>query len=93
MSSVDDETYIDIFTAFLEGRSGTSDMFASYWSAYGEDKRVDDLALYDILQGVFYVMEDYEPDPELLSDDSPSESDVRGAIMRAKGALEARRAL
>lgn len=91
MSSVEDETYIEIFTAFLEGRSGTRDMFASYWSAYGEDKRVDDRALYEILQRVFYVMEEYDPDPELRSRDSPTEGDVREAVTKAKAALEARR--
>ncbi|QNF93306.1 hypothetical protein [Janibacter sp. YB324] len=93
MSPVDDETYIDIFTAFLEGRCGTADMFASYWSAYSEDKRVDDLALYGILQKVFYVMEEYESDPELRSRDSPSEGDVRETVTKAKAALEARRTL
>lgn len=91
MSRVDDETYIDNFSEFLEGRRGTDDMFANYWAAYGEEERVDDQDLYEILQGLFYVMEEYEPDSELRSDDSPSEDDVREAVLKAKVALEARR--
>lgn len=91
MSPVDDETYIEIFSEFLEGRRETGDMFASYWAAYGKEERVDDQDLYEILQGLFYVMEEYEPDPELKSDESPSEGEVREAVMKAKVALEARR--
>lgn len=92
MSAVTDETYIQIFSRFLEGGSGTDDMFTDYWKAYGEETRVGDVALFGILQDVFYVMEEYDSDPELRSDDSPTDADVRAAIIRAQAALEDRRA-
>lgn len=61
----------------------------SYWSAYSEDKRVDDLALYGgIPQKVFYVMEEDESDAELRSRDSPSEGDGRETVTKAEAALE-----
>ncbi|MEX1908309.1 hypothetical protein L6241_08360 [Janibacter sp. Y6] len=79
---VSDSTYRELFSQLVTGGARLDAFLVQFWSLYSSDDRVDD-DRYDILQRVFYAMEDYEPDPELQVEDSIDADQERAAVAQA----------
>lgn len=80
---VSDSTYRELFSQLVAGGARLDAFLVQFWSLYSSGDRVDDDDRYDILQRVFYAMEDYEADPELQVEDSIDADQERAAVAQA----------
>lgn len=82
-TGVPDATYAELFTRFVSDPADPSSFFAEFWRLYSSDERVDDDERFEILQRVFYAMEDFEPDPEQRDESSVLPDQVHTVVKEA----------
>lgn len=74
--------YINLFTDYLEDELSTKSFMRVYLHVFKKDNQIEK-EYYNILEKVFWAIEDFEPDLELFEDGDITEEQLRGEVKRA----------
>ena len=80
--------YWALIGAFVEGRLRPTEFESRYLDLYLNDPTMWSQDLFDILDGLFGVVEDFYADPTLRDADDPDEEQLKSCAQRALDELK-----